>query len=144
MLFTGEREVFQRIFYRRGLTCNHFILILGPQEYIDWWEGPWLVFADAIVRLFVLYATIKSMTLRFIGVFCTQKQSGAGAYFQSVESFLTTSLWVVLAVDWNADLDSDVDCSGQRLETNKSFVKPFRHFIDRSNLVDKFRNEYGK
>lgn len=46
--------------------------------------------------------------------------------------------------DWNAVLDSDLDRSGARSGTYKPDVKPFRDFIDRSNLVDKFINEHPR
>lgn len=48
-----------------------------------------------------------------------------------------TSRQVVSASDWNAVFDHDIYRNVERAD-----VKPFRVFIDWSNLVDKFRNEY--
>lgn len=59
--------------------------------------------------------------------------------FWQVELFLM--MLIVLTGDWNAALDPNIDCSGERLNTNNLDVKPFWDFIDRFDLVSKFRNE---
>lgn len=57
-----------------------------------------------------------------------------------MDPILTASSRVILADDRNAVLDPDIDCTGTRLGTNNSDVKLFREFINRLDLVDKFRN----
>lgn len=42
----------------------------------------------------------------------------------------------------NVNLESDLDQIGERSGTNNLDIKPFRDFIDKFDIVDKYRNEY--
>lgn len=42
----------------------------------------------------------------------------------------------------NVILDSDLDQIGERTGTSNLDIKPFRDFIDKFYIVDKYRSEY--
>lgn len=94
-------------------------------------------------RICALDVALKGKTLRFIEVYALNDRAGwAEFFFRRVEPFSTTFRQVSLAVDLNAVFDPDVDHNGKRSGTNKWDVKSLRDFIERSALVDKFRNDY--
>lgn len=67
------------------------------------------MFADLQVRLCIL--DIKDKTHQ---VLCAQLQSGLGKLFWQVEPFLMMSWQVILMGEYNAILEPDIDCSGER------------------------------
>ena len=100
------------------------------------------MYADPAVRLCVVDGTIKGDGLSFIGVYTPNDHMVRVNFFWQIDPFVASSIRVVLAGHWNASLDPDIDRGGIRLNTNYRDVVPFRGFIDRMDLVDKFRNEH--
>ena len=55
---------------------------------------------------------------------------------------MTSSRRVILLGDWNAVLDSNLDWGNFSSATNTLDTRYFREFIERLDLVDKFRERY--
>lgn len=62
--------------------------------------------------------------------------------FWRSEPFLATSCWLNLTGDLNAVLDHDIDRTEPISDTNNPDMKPFRDFIDKFDLFDKYGNEH--
>lgn len=60
-------------------------------------------------RLCVVDATIKDQAFCLIGVYASNDSREWAAFLQQIDPFLTTSHQVILAGDWNAVLDLNID-----------------------------------
>ena len=98
-----------------------------------------LVFSDPQGRLCVLDITIKGKVFRLIGVYGPNTKSELPDFFRGIEPYMTSARPVILAGDWNAVLDPSIDRGGARRDTNNLDSKRFRNFVQRFDLVDKFR-----
>ena len=100
-------------------------------------------YLDPEGRLCVLDVTIKGRAFRLIGVYAPNSQVELAAFFRRIEQFMGTSRTVILAGDWNAVLDPDLDRFGLPTRgTNRDRdAVLFREFVDKFDLIDKFRNE---
>ena len=63
-------------------------------------------------------------------------------FFRRIEPYVTSSRLVVLAGDWNAVLDPNLDRGGTSSGTNSLDAQYFRRFVKRLDLVDKFREKH--
>lgn len=101
------------------------------------------IYADPEGRLLVLDVTVKDVAFRFIGVYAPNNHAELVSFFRRIEPFMNSSRRLVLAGDWNAVLDPELDRGvNTRRDTNQNRdAKAFRDFVDKFDLVDKFRNE---
>lgn len=82
--------------------------------------------------------TIKNQTFCFIGIYASNISREGAALLRRIDSCPMASRRVILAGDLNAPLDLDINQTESRLGTNNSDIKPFRDFMDRLDLVNKF------
>lgn len=68
-----------------------------------------LVFADPADRICVLGVTKNDKSLSLTGVYEPNDHVEQSDLFQQIKPFLTTSHWAVLAGEWNAILDPDLE-----------------------------------
>ena len=101
-----------------------------------------LVFADPAGRLCVVDITIKGEQFRLVGVYGPNHQRERIDFFQRIDQFLSTSKQVIIAGDFNAVLSPDIDRQAGRTNTINTDADVFRDFVDRMDLVDKYRNEF--
>ena len=68
-----------------------------------------LVLSDLVGRLCVLDVTIKVKAFWMIGVYEPNATSELPAFFRCIKPYVIQSKWVILAGDWNAVLDPNLD-----------------------------------
>lgn len=129
-----------------GFPSIQPILMVARYEFPGWWASLW----TRRVRLFwqIRRAGFVRWMYRWGSssqwIYAPSNHSGRLDLFRRIESFLTTSRRLLLAGDWNALLDIDLDRIGTNSGTNNRDVKAFQEFIDKSDLVDKYRNEHPR
>ena len=101
-----------------------------------------LVLSDPAGRLCVLDVTIKDKAFRLIGVYGPNATSEFPAFFRRIEPYVVPSKRVILVGDWNAVLDPNLDRGAVSAGTNTLDARYFRDFVQRLDLVDKFRERY--
>lgn len=80
-----------------------FIFIVAQEEFVGWWPGLWgFVLPESGHRLCALDVSIKSKTLRFIGIYATKDKPTIGISFRRVKLFLVRYRQAVLARDSNS------------------------------------------
>lgn len=102
-----------------------------------------VVFADSVHRLCVLDAAIKYKSLRLIEFYAANKHVEMFDLFRQIERFLT-SHEAVLAGEWNAGLDTNIDRIGERSVRNNTDLKQFCNCINIFELEDKYRNDHPR
>ena len=90
----------------------------------------------------VLDVTIKDKVLRLIGVHRPNATSELPAFFWRIKPYVIASKQVILVEDWNAVLDPNLDRGAISVGTNTSDARHFCEFVERLDLVDKFRERY--
>ena len=98
-----------------------------------------LVLSDPAGRLCVLDVTIKDKAFRLIGVLGPNATSELPAFFRRIKPYVIPSKRVILVGDWNAVLDPNLYSSAG---TNTLGARYFRDFVERLDLVDKFRERH--
>ena len=101
-----------------------------------------LVLSDPAGRLCVVDVTIKDKAFRLIGVYGPNATSELPAFFRRIEPYVIPSKWVILVGDWNAVLDPNLDRGAISAGTNTLDARYFREFVQRLDLVDKFRERH--
>ena len=101
-----------------------------------------LVLSDPAGRLCVLDVTIKDKAFRLIGVYGPNVTSELPAFFRRIEPYVVPSKRVILVGDWNAVLDPNLDRGAISAGTNTLDARYFRDFVQRLDLVDKFRERH--
>ena len=101
-----------------------------------------LVLSDPAGRLCVLDVTIKDNAFRLIGVYGPNASSELPAFFWRIEPYVIPSKRVILVGDWNAVLDPNLDRGASSTGTNTLDARYFREFVERFDLVDKFRERH--
>ena len=101
-----------------------------------------LVLSDLAGRLCVLDLTIKDKAFRLIGVYGPNVTSELPAFFRRIEPYVVPSKQVILVGDWNAVLDPNLDRGAISAGTNTLDAWYFRDFVQRLDLVDKFRERH--
>ena len=101
-----------------------------------------LVLSDPAGRLCVLDVTIKDKAFRLIGVYGHNVTSELPAFFRRIEPYVVPSKRVILVGDWNAVLDPNLDRGASSTGTNSLDARYFRDFVQRFDLVDKFRERH--
>ena len=101
-----------------------------------------LVLSDLAGRLCVLDVTIKDKAFRLIGVYGPNATSELPAFFRRIEPYVVPSKRVILVGDWNAVLDPNLDRGAISAGTNPLDARYFRDFVQRLDLVDKFRERH--
>ena len=101
-----------------------------------------LVLSDPAGRLCVVDVTIKDKAFRLIGVYGPNATSELPAFFRRIEPYVIPSKRVILVGDWNAVLDPNLDRGAISAATNTLDARYFREFVQRLDLVDKFRERY--
>ena len=102
-----------------------------------------LVLSDPAGRLCVLDVTIKDKAFRLIGVWGLNATSELPAFFRCIEPYVIPSKRVILVGDWNAVLDPNLDRGAISAATNTLDARYFREFVQRLDLVDKFRERHS-
>ena len=98
-----------------------------------------LVLSDPTGRLCVQDVTIKDKVFRLIGPNATRELL---AFFRRIEPYVIPSKRVILVRDWNAVLDPNLDRGASSAGTNTLDARYFRKFVERLDLVDKFRKRH--
>ena len=101
-----------------------------------------LVLSDPAGRLCVVDVTIKDKAFRLIGVYGPNACSELPAFFRRIEPYVIPSKRVILVGDWNAVLDPNLDRGAISAGTNTLDARYFREFVQRLDLVDKFRERH--
>ena len=101
-----------------------------------------LVLSDPAGRLCVLDVTIKDKAFRLIGVYGPNATSELPAFFRRIEPYVVPSKRVILVGDWNAVLDPNLDRGATSTDTNSLDARYFREFVQKFDLVDKFRERH--
>ena len=101
-----------------------------------------LVLSDPAGRLCVLDVTIKDKAFRLIGVYGPNTTSELPAFFRRIEPYVVPSKRVILVGDWNAVLDPNLDRGATSAGTNPLDARYFREFVQKFDLVDKFRERH--
>ena len=101
-----------------------------------------LVLSDPAGRLCVLDVTIKDKAFRLIGVYGPNVTRKLPAFFRRIEPYVVPSKRVILVGDWNAVLDPNLDRGAISTGTNTLDARYFRDFVQRLDLVDKFRERH--
>ena len=101
-----------------------------------------LVLSDPAGRLCVLDVAIKDKAFWLIGVYGPNAISELPDFFRRIEPFVIPSKRVILVGDWNAVLDPDLDRGAISAGTNTLDARYFREFVERLDLVDKFRERH--
>ena len=97
-----------------------------------------LVLSDPVGRLCILDVTIKDKAFRLIGPNVT---SELPAFFRRIEPYVPSKR-VILVGDWNAVLDPNLDRGAITVGTNTLDARHFCDFVQRLDLVDKFRERH--
>ena len=98
-----------------------------------------LLLSDPAGRLCVLDVTIKDKAFRLIGVYGPNATSELPAFIWRIEPYVIPSKQVILVGDWNAVPDSNLDRGASSTGTNTLDARFFCEFVERLDLVDKFR-----
>lgn len=77
----------------------------------------------------MLDVSIKDKARRLIGVYAANDHCERPDFFRHIKAFLTTSCRLVLAGDWNAFLDPNIDRIGLNSATNNQDMKKFRGYF---------------
>ena len=101
-----------------------------------------LVLSDPAGRLCILDVTIKDKAFRQIGVYVPNVNSELPAFVRRIEPYVVPSKRVILVGDWNAVVDPNLDRGAITLGTNTLDARHFRNFVQRLDLVDKFRERH--
>ena len=89
-----------------------------------------LILLDPAGRLCVLDVTIKDKAFRLIGVYRTNATRELPTFFRRIKPYVIPSKQVILAGDWNAILDPNLDREAINAGTNTLDAK---HFASLSN-----------
>lgn len=91
--------------------------------------------------ILLLDITLKDQCLRLIEFYAPSDHVERYDLFRWIEPFLATSRRVDLAEYWDFLLDHNIDGIGEISGTDNQNVNTFRNFIDKFDLLDKYR--YG-
>ena len=83
--------------------------------------------------------TIKDKAFRQTRVYRPNANSELPAFFRRIEPYVIPSKRVILAGDWNAVFDPNLDRGTISVGTNTLEARYFREFVKRFELIDKFR-----
>ena len=101
-----------------------------------------LVLSDLAGSLCVLAVTIKDKAFRLIGVYGPNATSELPAFSRRIEPYVVLSKRVILVGDWNAVLHPNLDRGAISAGTNTLDARHFHDFVQRLDLVDKFRERH--